>query len=253
MLSHLFYESVMTCDIFCPYFVGLSVMKNEIRVHNWFDCLPVEVKSAVLECMPTRRLAPGEILFSIGEVAEALYLVVQGEIEVSTVSSDGKELILYINYPGDCFGETGLVTGTVRFHTASARHASVVSVLSVEKFERLRVKHPEINRALLLTQSKRVEILATRLGAYASRNLRQVIIQRLAFLAENARRQECGGCLIQTGLSQKEYGKLFGASRQSVNKELNLLQDQQLIELRRNGIFIRCLQDLSRAALVDTG
>jgi CRP-like cAMP-binding protein len=194
--------------------------------------------------MRKRQLAPGELAFSAGEVANALYQLVQGEIELSTVSPDGKELILYINYPGDCFGETSLINGSPRFHTASARHASVVLVLPAGQFTRLRGEHPEINHALLRTQSTRLQILATRLGAYASRSLRQVILQRLVFLAENARRQDCGGVLIQTGLSQKEYGKLFGASRQSVNKELNLLQDQKFIELRRNGIFVYSIDDL---------
>ena len=223
-------------------------MQGTFRVHNWIDCLPAEVKAVVHSCMRKRRLAPGEVVFSTGEVSDALYQVVQGELESSTVSPDGKELILYINYPGDCFGETSLVNGSPRFYTASARHAGVVLVLPAGQFARLRGKHPEINHALLRTQSTRVQILATRMGAYASRSLRQVIVQRLAFLAENARLQDCGGVLIQTGLSQKEYGKLFGASRQSVNKELNLLQDQKFIELRKNGIFIYSIESLLESA-----
>jgi CRP-like cAMP-binding protein len=165
--------------------------------------------------MRKRRLAPGEVVFSTGEVAEAIYQVAEGELESTTVSPDGRELILYINYPGDCFGETCLVNESPRFYTASARHASAVLVLPAGQFARLRGKHPEINHALLRTQSRRLQIMATRIGAYASRSLRQVILQRLAFLAENGRQRDCGGVLIQTGLSQKEYGKLFGASRLS--------------------------------------
>ena len=224
-------------------------MQNNFGVHNWIDCLPTEIREIVHGCMRKRLLAPEEVLFHAGEVAESLYLVVKGEVESSIVSPDGKELILYITYPGDCLGETGLVTGSPRFYTASARHASSVLVLPAGQFARLRAKHPEINHALLHTQSKRLQIISTRMGTYASQSLRQVILQRLAFLAENARRQDCGGVLIQTGLSQKEFGKLFGASRQSVNKELKVLQDQNLIELRRNGIFVYRIEGLSEAAL----
>lgn len=224
-------------------------MPDNYGVHNWIDCLPTEIREIVHGCMRNKQLAPCEVLFHTGEVAEALYQVVKGEIESSIISPDGKELILYITYPGDCFGDACLLTGSPRFYTASARHASEVLVLPAGQFARLRGKHPEINHALLHTQSMRLQIMSTRMGTYASQSLRQIILQRLIFLSQNGRRQDCGGVLIQTGLSQKEFGKLFGASRQSVNKELKVLQDENLIELRRNGILVRSIEGLSKAAL----
>ena len=223
-------------------------MPDNYGVHNWIDCLPTEIREIVHGSMRKRQVAPEEVLFHAGDVAEALYQVVKGEIEASIVSPDGKELILYITYPGDCFGDACLLTGSPRFYTASARHAGEVLVLPAGHFSRLRGKHPEINHALLHTQSKRLQIMSTRMGIYASQSLRQVILQRLAFLSENARPQDSGGFLIQTGLSQKELGKLFGASRQSVNKELKLLEEQNLIELRRNGIFVYSIESLSEAS-----
>lgn len=129
-------------------------MPDNFGVHNWIDCLPTEIREIVHGCMRKRQLAPQEVLFHAGEVAEALYQVVKGEIESSIVSPDGKELILYITYPGDCFGDASLVTGSPRFYTASARHASEVLVLPAGQFARLRAKHPEINHPLLRTQSK---------------------------------------------------------------------------------------------------
>lgn len=224
-------------------------MPDNFGIHNWIDCLPTEIREIVHGCMRKRQLAPEEVLFHSGEVAEALYQVVKGEIECSIVSPEGKELILYISYPGDCFGDACLLTGSPRFYTASARHASEALVLPAGQFARLRGKHPEINHALLHTQSMRLQIMSTRMGTYASQSLRQVILQRLVFLSENGRRQDCGGVLIQTGLSQKEFGKLFGASRQSVNKELKVLQDENLIELRKNGILVCSMEGLSKAAL----
>jgi CRP-like cAMP-binding protein len=86
--------------------------------------------------------------------------------------------------------------------------------------------------------------MATRAESYALKNLRQIMLERLIFLSESCRTQESGAALIQIGLSQKEYGKLFGASRQSVNKELNLLQQQNLIKLQKNGIFIYDVEKL---------
>jgi len=224
-------------------------MKNLLRIHNWIDCLTEEIKKTVVSCMHKKRLESGEIVFSAGDKADALYRVQQGELESSTLSGAGKEFILNINYPGDCFGETSLVNGYPRFFTVTARHCSLVSVLPAGEFERLRREHPNINHALLRTQSTRLQIMATRAGSYALKSLRQIMLERLIFLSESCRTQESGAALIQLGLSQKEYGKLFGASRQSVNKELNLLQQQNLIKIQKNGIFIYNVEELSNVAL----
>ena len=217
--------------------------------HNWIDCLPPEVKKAVHSCMNKRRLASGEVVFHNGDVAEALYQVVEGELDAIMVSADGKELLLFILYPGDCFGEIGLIDGSTHLYTVSARHSSTLVVLPGGHFARLRQEHPTINHELLKSQSARLRTTVTAIEAYALRSLRQRILRRLSLLANTTGRQHEDGVLIQMGLSQKEYGKLFGASRQSVNKEMNLMQQQHLIELRKSGILISCVDDLLKAAL----
>ncbi len=126
---------------------------------------------------------------------------------------------------------------------------STVAVLPGGHFARLRDQHPAINHELLRAQTARLQITMTAIHAYALQSLRQRILRRLTLLAGTARQQPDGRVLIQTGLSQKEYGKLFGATRQSVNKELNLMQQQHLIELCKNGILIYCVDDLLKASL----
>ncbi len=78
-------------------------MHNEASYHNWIDRLPADVREAVRDCMHKRRLAPGESVYRCGESAEALYQVVEGELEAIHVSAEGKELLLLLIYPGDCF------------------------------------------------------------------------------------------------------------------------------------------------------
>lgn len=224
-------------------------MRSATSHHNWIDRLPADVREAVHGCMHKKRLARGEALFYCGDVVEALYQVVEGEMELINVSPTGKELLLYLLYSGDCFGEGGLTDGSAHFYTASARHMSTVAVLPGGQFARLRGQHPAINHELLRTQSVRLRIAATAVEAYALKSLRQRILRRLALLAKDSGQQQESNVLIQTGLSQQEYGKLFGASRQSVNKEMNLMQKQHLIELRKNGILIYSVDDLLSAVL----
>ena len=44
--------------------------------------LPPEEIEAILPCVRTRRLGPGQILFSAGDPGDALYIVASGKVEI---------------------------------------------------------------------------------------------------------------------------------------------------------------------------
>ena len=44
--------------------------------------LPPEEIETILTCVRTRRLGPGQVLFSAGDPGDALYIVANGEIEI---------------------------------------------------------------------------------------------------------------------------------------------------------------------------
>ncbi len=79
------------------------------------------------------ELSPGEALFDAGDPGDALYIVVDGEIDV--VTEDG--IVLERLRSGACLGEIALLDGGVRNAGARAREAVRLKRLDRDSFNRI--------------------------------------------------------------------------------------------------------------------
>ena len=102
--------------------------------------LPPEEIEAILPCVRTRRLGPGQILFSAGDPGDALYIVASGKVEILKANASDEvpddQPIASLG-EGEAFGEMALLSGSSR--TATARSAGAVELLEISRkdFERL--------------------------------------------------------------------------------------------------------------------
>lgn len=88
--------------------------------------------------------APGEAIFRAGDDADAMYVVVEGEVELGR---DGAAL--EVVPAGRPFGELGLIDQEPRALDAVARGRAVVAPISAERFTRLVTEQPEFVLSLL--------------------------------------------------------------------------------------------------------
>jgi CRP-like cAMP-binding protein len=68
-----------------------------------------------------------QIVFSQGDVADAVFYVQEGKLKVTVISEQGKEAVVAILGPGDFFGEGSLNGHTLRVATTSAMAECVVT------------------------------------------------------------------------------------------------------------------------------
>ncbi|MEK7285497.1 MAG: cyclic nucleotide-binding domain-containing protein [Chloroflexota bacterium] len=117
---------------------------------------PAEVQ-ALVPFVESLEVSAGATVFAQGEIGDALYIVVSGEVEVLS----GEERIATLGR-GEVVGEMALLTGEAR--TATVRAASDAALLRIEKadFDRLVAASP----SLALAASR---LLAQRLGATSAR------------------------------------------------------------------------------------
>ncbi len=180
----------------------------------------------------------GESIYRFGEEADATYQVLNGSIQTSNVTAEGKEILLHIMQPGECIGEIGLIEGSRRAHNAEAREDCQLAVLRKHEFNTLRSIHPEINEAILQMQCTRLRMVFMFIEDSALRPLRQRLARRLVLMATMMGARQGEQIFIKLSLSQEELGKMLGASRQSINKELSFLEKESIVEKSRDGICI---------------
>ncbi len=173
-----------------------------------------------------RAYAPDDELIREGEVSDAIYILVSGEVKVYTRDERGRQLIYNVLQPGEFFGEMFLDGGP---RSASAKAISQVqcAVVGPEEFRDFMKAYPEFSECLVIKLIARVRHATeqTRSLAFSGVYERTVdLLNRLA-VDEGALR------LIPVDLTQQEMADRVGATREMVN---HILRD-----LSRGGFLDR--------------
>ena len=100
-------------------------------------------------------LEPGETLIEEGSLGDALYLVVDGELEI-TRREDGREVVLATRGGGEFVGELSLLQGAPRSATARARTRTHLLVIRRPAFQSLLACSPSATMTILGTVTARL-------------------------------------------------------------------------------------------------
>lgn len=116
-----------------------------------FSRLEAPVIARLAGQLSARKFAAGAIIVSKGEVADAMFFIASGEVEVELPDTPVRL------GEGDFFGEIALVEhDALRTATVVALRAADLLVLSAPDFRRLMSHHPELDRALRETAAQRL-------------------------------------------------------------------------------------------------
>ena len=186
-----------------------------------------------------RSFDAGQQIFARGDPGSEVYFVLSGRVRLSVQSIEGRELSFGHANRGAVFGEIAVLDGGAR--TADATALVKVRALTLSRSALLRLvrEHPEVAAAA-------VELLCSRLRT-TSDQLEGVVLNpihvRLArFLLYTIRMERkdvsSGRATITVDMPQHELGLLIGASRQTVNQEINALKRKGAI--KRVGKLFDC-------------
>lgn len=113
--------------------------------------LPAEEIDQILPSVSKHRVNAGDVVFRVGDSADALYIVARGSVEVvadSPGNSGGAGVTIAELGPGMAFGEMGLISGGAR--TATIRTVAGAELLEIgrEDFNALIASDPIMARAV---------------------------------------------------------------------------------------------------------
>jgi CRP/FNR family cyclic AMP-dependent transcriptional regulator len=106
------------------------------------------------------ELSKGQVVFSQGDPADAVFYIQKGKIELKVLSQEGKEAVIAILGAGDFFGEGCLAGQPLRMGTAVT--LMVCSVMRLDRSAIIRVLHEqpifsELFVSYLLARNIRIE------------------------------------------------------------------------------------------------
>jgi CRP/FNR family cyclic AMP-dependent transcriptional regulator len=170
---------------------------------------------AVAQAAELRPLAKDVYLFRAGDEAEALYILVSGQLAVSRDDAKGRRLQLALIEPGTALGEMGLSQGAPRSADVSAKVDSVLIQIHRSQFHLLVREHPDFALRLLADLSKKLQEANRRLENRVGLSVKERLWITLTDLAES-------GC-IHPAPKVTHLATQIDATREMTSKALSQL------------------------------
>jgi CRP/FNR family cyclic AMP-dependent transcriptional regulator len=204
-----------------------------------FGSLADTDRAAIAVRMRRVDFEPDQMIFSRGDPGREIYLVLEGRIRLSILSSDGRELSFAHAGPGNIFGEIATLDGGER--TAGATAISRVQAMALPQRAMMELieNNPKVGLAAIRFLCTRLRETDQRLEAIALHRI-EVRLARLMLSALKLQSPGAAGkdVALDLGMSQGELALLIGASRPKVNIALTMLQDMGAIT--RAGSKLTC-------------
>jgi CRP/FNR family cyclic AMP-dependent transcriptional regulator len=177
------------------------------------DTLSPELLSQLAQCGDAKWYARNQMLIVEGEVSDALYILITGQLKVFTQDSKGRELVYNILQPGEFFGELfldgGLRSASVKAVVDS--QCIVIDHLAIRGFMKT---YPEFAECLVYKLIARLRH-ATQLSK--SLALHDVYERTVDLLNQVALNEPGDIRVVPTSMTQQEIADRVGATREMIN------------------------------------
>ena len=192
----------------------------------------------------TKAYSPGTMLFVEGQPSNAVYMLCQGRVKLSTCSPDGKVIILGIAEPGEVLGLSAAVSGVDYETTAEVLELCQVNYVKSSDLIRFMKSHPEacLNAARQLSRNYH-----TAYQQVCSLGLSDSVADKLAKLFLGWSGIGTGGngrVQIKNFFTHEEMAEMIGTSRETVTRALKHFRELDLITVNGSQLIIHDRQRL---------
>ncbi|MFC0187923.1 Crp/Fnr family transcriptional regulator [Fictibacillus aquaticus] len=202
------------------------------------DVFTDETFQLLKDIMYSQKIEKDQYLFLDDDTANKLYYVKHGQIKITKMNEEGKELVLYIFQDGDLIGELAN-SGEARYSfSAKAARDTEVGVIQQKDLETLIWQHGNVAVEFMrwmgimhkITRSKfRDLMLYGKNGALCSTLIR---------LSNSYGRMTADGIVLSNKFTNTELAELVGTSRETVNRMLSQLKKENVIKTNKDGTIV---------------
>jgi len=217
-----------------------------LEQHFLFGKLSAGEIDSLLGYTRVEQYPAGRKIFDKGSPGQSLMAVLRGNIKISSLSSDGKEVVFRIINGGEIFGEIAALDGEERSADAAAMTDCELLVLSRSDFLRMLEDRANLCMILLRILCRRLRKTSEQVEDVMFRHLESRVAKSLLDLVESIGLHGVQSKSVELHVSQRELGNMAGGSRESVNKILQNWHRQNLIDLGKASILIHDIEPLRR-------
>jgi len=213
-----------------------------LRQTDLLSSAPGEELENVVASSRLRTFRRGQVVCTAGDPGDTLIVVVSGQVKIAVRSADGAELTLTVVGPGATIGEVSVADGGQR--SADVETVTDSQLLFVPRATVLAVcaRIPAVAQAL----TNAIAAALRRLTETTSDLVFLDLPRRVAKMLLSQPRSNDG--VLSQQLTQEEYARLVGSTRQSVNIALRAFERRGWIELHDRSVMVKQPAALARFA-----
>ena len=149
----------------------VSTLSEILATVPLFSMLDEQQRSGLAERIDEVRESEGRVLFHAGDPGGAMFVVLQGEVEIYFKNATGERFVLQRAAAGDFFGEISLLDGGARTASALVTAPLHALVIGRDDLEEFLTHSPTAAMDLMSAMGKRMRETAHLLRGAASRNV----------------------------------------------------------------------------------
>lgn len=187
----------------------------------------------------------GTFLFQEGMEAEELYIVMSGKIQISKITTDGRELSLRICGQNDICGELTLFTDNPKYLlSAKVLEEGEIVAIKKEVIESEIFQNPTLAFEFMKWMSDHFRKTQTKFRDLVLNGKKGALFSTLIRMTNSYGIEKNDGILIDLALTNQDLANFCGTSRESTNRILNDLKRDEIISIKRGKIIIHDLKYL---------
>ncbi|MBN2908891.1 Crp/Fnr family transcriptional regulator [Polycladomyces sp. WAk] len=185
-----------------------------------------------------RHYRKNSTIFVEGQTLSTVYFIQSGIVKVTKVQNNGNEQVICLLQKGDMFPHVGFFCDSPYPGTAVTVTDSILLAIPTDDFDRLMDSNPLIAKSVMKMMDQRLLYMQRRLQDVISGDVHQKVVITLLRLVEEYGIQREDGVFVSIPLTHQDFANMLGMSRESVNRVLNQLKKDHLLDINRKGILI---------------
>ena len=203
-----------------------------------FDGLKDDDLEAIAKVTITRSYSKDQVIILAEEEGDAMFIIETGQVKVSIVSEDGREVILSLLGEGAVFGELSLLDGKPRSANVVATQDTDLYTVRRSDFLQLLYKVPQIAISLLAELAVRLRKTDRKIEGLALLDVTSRISETLLQLATEQGVETGEGIILESRPTHQQLANMSGTTRETVSRVLKRLENQGYITSEGRSITI---------------
>ncbi len=203
-----------------------------------FRDLTQEEVTRVWSIVITRSYRKRTAIFTEGSKKEAVFFIRNGLIKTYKTDENGHEHIMSFLKTGDMFPHTGFFSKHPYPATAEAIMETKLLAIPTQAFELLMMETPAIAIKVMRVLSGKIMELQEKLQELTGQDVQDRGVSFLIKLAEHYGTEHSGVIHVELPMTNQEFANTIGTTRETVNRLINQLRKEGIVEPQRSGYLI---------------